>query len=142
MDGLVVFGADDAPAPRRPVSEERRLQAMRYVNRMLSSAAPRAIRFQTDLMQDDSAPMKLRFQASEAILDRFMGKAAQEVRLGVAEDRPIVFSEKLRAMSRDAERALDAAVSVTAAGGTVEEAVDAVARDLVPEAPDRTWGLA
>ena len=89
-------------------ARNRERMAGLYVRRVLASTAPEAVRFQRQLINDEAADPALRFKASEAVLDRFMGKAAQEVRVGLAESRPIVFSEKLSALRKGFKDAEDA----------------------------------
>ena len=101
-DKEVVSFADPAP----PMSRNRETVALAYVKRLLARSAPEAIRFQRQLMNDVAVDPGLRFKASEAILDRFVGKASQEIRVGVAESRPLVFNSKLQVL-RDGLQAAD-----------------------------------
>jgi len=94
-----------------PLSQSRRTAAMGMVQRALESGAPKAIAFQVAVVKkaaesDDLGLMSLGFKASEAILDRFGGKAAQEIRVGETEQRPIIFSDKLRVLNAGLEAAL------------------------------------
>ena len=102
----VITFEDDKPA----VPKSREQLALAFVKKALSSAAPEAVKFQRRLMNDEAADPGLRLKASEALLDRFMGKAGQEIRLGIAEDRPIVFSSKLQALREGFKAAEDAAM--------------------------------
>jgi hypothetical protein len=111
-DGLVVYPENISPM------QLLRLRSMTYVQATLSKASPKAITFQASLVDDEAADLGLRFKASEAILDRFMGKATQSVHVEHKEPRPIIFSpalEKLRKAS--------------------QEAVDATAKDVLASAP-------
>ena len=94
-----------------------------YVRKALASAAPVAVDFQRSVVEDEEADLGIRFKASEALLDRFMGKAAQEIRLGETEVRPIVFSDKLRILKEGMERAVDVASRGGSALGAFEEKV-------------------
>jgi hypothetical protein len=113
------------------LTPRRRAAAREYVERVLAKASPEAIRFQAQLVRDagvseDLGVKALGFKASEAILDRFLGKAAQEVRMGDVEGRPIVFSEKLKVL----EAGLEAAKGAPE-GGAREAFERAVTADLV-----------
>lgn len=99
---IIEFQADP-PA----VSKGRRVVARAYVEKVLAEASMVAVKFQALLIEDEEADAKLRFQASEAILDRFMGKAAQELRIGETEERPIVFDPKLAVLRKGMEAAID-----------------------------------
>lgn len=107
MEGGIVFGEDP-----RPLGPRRRARALEYLTEALAKAAPDAVDFQVELIKeasvsDDVRMKKLGFDASEAILDRFAGKAAQEVRVSDAHDRPIVFDSKLAIL----KEAMDASLS-------------------------------
>lgn len=105
----------------RPLTKERRAMAQNYLERALARAAPDAVEFQVQLMGDEGADKRLRFMASESLLDRFAGKAAQVVRVGETEERPIIFDSKLRTL----QEAMKAATDVRArdvGGDTVGEA--------------------
>lgn len=104
-DEVIVFG-DNKPIP---MSRGRKLAAQSYVQAVLAEASVDAVKFQRGLVNDEEAPKNVRLSASEAILDRFMGKAAQELRIGETEDRPIVFDSKLRALKEGMEAAIDVA---------------------------------
>jgi hypothetical protein len=123
MESKDVVSFEEPAVPSR----NRDVIAMSYVRKVLNRAAPEAIRFQRDLMNDKDADPKLRFQVSEALLDRFMGKAAQELRLGVAEPRPLVFNSKLQMLKDGFDAARDASLAHTSAYEAFKESVvDAV----------------
>ena len=107
----------------KQVSAGRRIAAMAYIQKMLVQTSVLAMRFQKALLEDEQADPKLRFQASEAVLDRFMGKAAQELRIGETEDRPIVFDARLKVLRAGMEAAVDAAVHDGDVQGAAMEAV-------------------
>lgn len=93
-----------------PVSRTRRMAAREHVERALEAASPLAIRFQVGIVEraegsDDLGLLRLGMQASESILDRVMGKAAQTVNVTETEARPIMFDAKLRALTEGLEAA-------------------------------------
>jgi len=102
---VIVFGEKRI----RALSPGRRIAAQKYIESALANGAVMAIEFQKALLEDEEADLGLRFKASEAILDRFMGKAAQELRIGETETRPIMFDAKLRALKEGMEAAIDVA---------------------------------
>ena len=122
-----VVSLDDGARP--PVSRNRETVALAYVKRVLASAAPEAVRFQRGLMNDEAVDPALRFKASEAILDRFVGKASQERRLGVAETRPLIFNSKLRALREGMAAAEDARIRG-------EPVLDAFSKVVIDQAAD------
>lgn len=110
MDEGLYFGGTLVP---EKVSASRRARALKDVQRVLEDTAPKAVKFQAMLIEeaessDDPGMKKLGFMASEAILDRFAGKAAQEIRVGESEQRPIVFSEKLKVLKAGIDAAIEA----------------------------------
>jgi hypothetical protein len=97
--------------PDKPLLPQKRIRetvALAYVKRILAASAPEAIRFQRQLVNDEAADPALRFKASEAILDRFIGKASQEIRVGEIESRPLVFNSKLAVLRAGMKAAIDA----------------------------------
>ena len=118
------------PHPKvAPLSQSRRTAAINSVQRALAQASPLAIRFQKELIEearasDDVRMKKLGFDASEAILDRFLGKATQTVAMDMNPARPILFDPKLAALRAGMEKALEAAT------GGEESAVDAFSREM------------
>lgn len=117
---------EDSPPPSR----SREVIARHYVAKVLASAAPEAINFQRQVLNDPDVDMNLRVKVSDSLLDRFMGKAAQEVRIGESMDRPIVFSSSLSAMREGARHATDAHV---VAANSIEAYVDGVISTLVDQ---------
>ncbi len=123
--GALVFGPKETAGKVTKATHV----ALMYVKRALASAAPVAVRFQKDLLEDESADPALRFKASEAVLDRFMGKASQEIRLGEAMDRPLVFDSRLKALREGMKAAADVETR-DAAGGALLAFSGAVADTL------------
>lgn len=126
VDTEVVSFDQGVPQVRR----SREAIALDYVKRVISSAAPEAIKFQRELVKDVTADPALRFKASEAILDRFIGKASQEIRIGAAEARPLVFNSKLEVL----KAGMQAAIAASSAG---ESAMGAFTERVVEELSDR-----
>ena len=104
---VLVFGPRETPE----VAKMRHTVAKEYISRALRVGSIEAVNFQVRLVNDEKADKKLRFLASEAILDRYMGKAAQEIRIGETEERPIVFDDKLQILRAGFKAAEDAAVT-------------------------------
>jgi hypothetical protein len=88
------------------------------------------VRFQRAVLNDAQADPQLRFRVSEAILDRFMGKATQEVRVGDTDGRPLVFDSKLAALRAGMKAAEDAEVRKDE-GGVVPAFVEGVLSEIV-----------
>jgi len=107
IDGLTFNEDIGGKDMYRPLSKERRVKAQNYLERALSMAAPSAIEFQVSLLNDETADKRLRFMASESLIDRFAGKAAQVVRVGETEERPIIFDSKLRTLQEAMKVATD-----------------------------------
>lgn len=113
----VGFASDDVSFEfeREPpkLAPDRKRAAEEYVRRALAEASPKAIRFMARLVDeaeisDDLKMKRLGLLAADSILDRFLGKATQELRVGEARERPIVFSEKLAALGHGIDAALKA----------------------------------
>jgi len=103
-DIVVYFGPPEA----QKISAGRRIAARGYIERALCKAGKLAIDFQSALLEDENADPSLRFKASEAVLDRLMGKAAQEIRVEDVTERPLVFDPKLQALRGAMQEAIDA----------------------------------
>jgi hypothetical protein len=86
----------------KSLSKDKRALVIEYCQRMLHSAAPKAVRFQKELLENEDANMKLRFMASESILNRVLGKATETINIGLNDQRPIVFSDKLQRLKEQA----------------------------------------
>jgi hypothetical protein len=128
-EDLVVFQDDQLP----PVSSRTTdIIAREYIKKLLRYTAPEAINLQRKMMNDPEVDPVLRFKISEAVLDRYMGKSAQEIRLGDTEGRPIVFSEKLRVLREGMEAAEDAVVHKESAYSGFSKGVN---RALSPDDP-------
>lgn len=104
--GVVIGGGNN----KGELSQARRELAMAKVRSVLAHAAPEAVTFQREILNDPEADPKLRLAASEAILDRFMGKAKQEVEVDVKRERPILFDPKLQELRAAFKAAEDAQV--------------------------------
>jgi hypothetical protein len=120
-DDMIVFGPSSLPR----LSPARRLAARSYVESALAMTAIEAINFQRSLLNSGEADDKLRNSVADSVLDRFMGKAAQELRIGETADRPIIFDAKLRTLKEGMEAALDAVARDESPQEAFEEAVTA-----------------
>lgn len=105
------------------LSAGRRIAAQQYVAKALCEASKLAVEFQKALLEDEGADPALRFKASEAVLDRFLGKAAQEIRVEDNTARPIVFSDKLAVLRAGMHAAVDAATKEMGVEETFERVV-------------------
>lgn len=127
-EGYLTFGTGEP----KELSRQRQNAAMEYVRRAIRETSKIAIKFQAQVIRDglesdDIELKKLANKASDSVLDRFLGKATQEIRVGETMDRPIVFSEKLRALNEAMKEAVD--VVAREPGRTAGEALASVITD-------------
>jgi hypothetical protein len=132
-EGTITFGPVEPKV--RPLHQSRKTQAISYINRALAQTGPLAIRFQRQLIEDAEASddvrlKKLGFDAAESILDRLMGKASQEIRVGEAHERPLIFDSKLAALRQGMEKALDV-VKANPEANVVDELAREMTKGLV-----------
>lgn len=117
----------------------RRMDTIRQLAQEgLVQAAPNAVKFVVGLIDeamvsDDPRMKKLGLVAAQDVLDRSLGKAAQEVRVSDERSRPVVFDSKLEALRTQVIPAVAAAVMAQSRGG---DAVDAFGEALEERAHD------
>lgn len=134
----MVGGMDDMILA--PEGVGKKAQARAYVERVLRDAAKLAVDLQKRLIEDAQVSdepwvVTLGYKASESVLDRVMGKAAQVVEVSEGRERPIVFSEKLRGLRADVREEVRAAARED--GRTLVEVLeDRVLRESGLEDPD------
>ena len=104
MDEVMIFGEN----PVQNLAQSRKLQAKQFIQDILADSSREAILVEREFLNDEDLDPKVRFQVAESILDRFLGKAAQEVRFGESEERPIIFDSRLRRLKEGIEAAVDA----------------------------------
>jgi len=129
-EDIMVFGEN----PIQKLSEARRIQAGQFIQSVLADSSKEAILLEQEFLNDDELDPKLRFQIAESILDRFMGKAAQEVRWTGNQDRPIIFDSRLQRLKAGVEAAVDAITHPTG-----DSPSDALARAVT--APEDDGGI-